>query len=51
MPTYSLYQVDAFTTQRLGGNPCAVVFDCADLTDDTLLAIAREMNLSETSFV
>src|SRR5512134_669783 len=51
MPTYSLYQVDAFTAQPLGGNPCAVVFDCADLNADTMLAIAREMNLSETSFV
>jgi trans-2,3-dihydro-3-hydroxyanthranilate isomerase len=51
MPTYSLYQVDAFTTQPLRGNPCAVLFDCADLDDDTMLAIAREMNLSETSFV
>jgi trans-2,3-dihydro-3-hydroxyanthranilate isomerase len=51
MPTYSLYQVDAFTARPLGGNPCAVIFDCADLEDDTMLAIAREMNLSETSFV
>ena len=51
MPAYSLYQVDAFTTRPLGGNPCAVVFDCADLDDSTMLAIAREMNLSETSFV
>jgi len=51
MTTYSLYQVDAFTTRPLGGNPCAVVFDCADLNEDTMQAIAREMNLSETSFV
>ena len=51
MPTYSLYQVDAFTTHALGGNACAIVFDSADLSDDTMLAIAREMNLSETSFV
>jgi trans-2,3-dihydro-3-hydroxyanthranilate isomerase len=51
MPTYSLYQVDAFTTRPLGGNPCAIIFDCADLDDATLLAIAKEMNLSETSFV
>jgi len=51
MATYSLYQVDAFTTQRLKGNPCAVVFDCADLNDETMLAIAKEMNLSETAFV
>ncbi len=51
MSTYSLYQVDAFTTRPLSGNPCAVVFDCADLDDSVMLALAREMNLSETSFV
>jgi trans-2,3-dihydro-3-hydroxyanthranilate isomerase len=51
MPIYSLYQVDAFTTTPLGGNPCAVLFNCADLSDATMLAIAKEMNLSETSFV
>lgn len=51
MPAYSLYQVDAFTTSPLGGNPCAVLFDCANLSDATMLAIAKEMNLSETSFV
>jgi trans-2,3-dihydro-3-hydroxyanthranilate isomerase len=51
MPTFTLYQVDAFTTSPLGGNPCAVLFDCADLSDATMLAIAKEMNLSETAFV
>lgn len=51
MSTYSLYQVDAFTTRPLDGNPCAVVFDCPDLSDEVMLAIAKEMNLSETSFV
>jgi trans-2,3-dihydro-3-hydroxyanthranilate isomerase len=51
MANYSLHQIDAFTTRPLGGNPCAVIFDCADLDDGTMLAIAREMNLSETSFV
>src|SRR5215211_1670461 len=51
MSAYTLYQVDAFTTRPLGGNPCAVVFDCAALDDNTILAIAKEMNLSETSFV
>jgi trans-2,3-dihydro-3-hydroxyanthranilate isomerase len=51
MSTYSLYQVDAFTSRPLAGNPCAVVFDCADLNDNAMLAIAKEMNLSETSFV
>jgi trans-2,3-dihydro-3-hydroxyanthranilate isomerase len=51
MPKYSIYQIDAFTTSPLGGNPCAVLFDCADLEDATMQAIAREMNLSETAFV
>ena len=51
MSTYSLHQIDAFTTRPLHGNPCAIIFDCADLDDVTMLAIAREMNLSETSFV
>jgi trans-2,3-dihydro-3-hydroxyanthranilate isomerase len=44
-------QVDAFTTTPLGGNPCAIVFDADDIPDETRLAIAREMNLSETAFV
>jgi trans-2,3-dihydro-3-hydroxyanthranilate isomerase len=44
-------QVDAFTTQPLGGNSCAIVFDCADIPDATMQAVAKEMNLSETSFV
>jgi len=47
----SLLQVDAFTTQPLQGNPCAVVFDADPLDADTMQAIAREMNLSETAFV
>ena len=51
MMTYSLYRVDAFTIHPLGGNPCAVLFDCADLNDNIMLAIAKEMNLSETSFI
>ena len=44
-------QVDAFTRTRLEGNACAVVFDADGLDDATMLAIAREMNLAETSFV
>ncbi len=51
MPSYPFMQVDAFTNQPLGGNPCAVVFDADDLASDTMQAIAREMNLSETAFV
>ncbi len=51
MSTYPLLQVDAFTNQPLGGNPCAVVFDTDEMDDVTMLSIAREMNLSETAFV
>ena len=51
MPSYVFMQVDAFTTTPLAGNPCAIIFDADDLSDETRLAIAREMNLSETSFV
>lgn len=51
MPTFPFMQVDAFTSQRLTGNPCAVLFDADGLTDDDMLAIAREMNLAETAFV
>ena len=50
MPSYPFMQVDAFTDRALGGNPCAVLFDADDLDDQTMLAIAREMNLSETAF-
>ena len=51
MPELPMSQVDAFTTVRLGGNPCAVVFEADSLDADTMQAIAREMNLSETAFV
>lgn len=51
MPAYPFLQVDAFTTRPLAGNPCAIIFDADDLSDAQLLAIAREMNLSETAFV
>ncbi len=51
MSQLPVYLVDAFTTTPLAGNACAVVCDAGDLDDETMLAIAREMNLSETAFV
>lgn len=51
MASYKMIQVDAFTDTPLGGNPCAVFFDTDDIDDATLLAIAKEMNLSETAFL
>jgi trans-2,3-dihydro-3-hydroxyanthranilate isomerase len=43
--------VDVFTDCAFGGNPLAVFLDGADLTAAQMQAIAREMNLSETTFV
>ena len=51
MPTYPFMQVDAFTERPLAGNPCAIIFNADSLSDEQMLAIAKEMNLSETSFV
>ncbi|MCB9009097.1 MAG: PhzF family phenazine biosynthesis protein [Ardenticatenaceae bacterium] len=51
MPTYPFMQVDAFTKRPLAGNPCAIIFDADSLSDSQMLAIAKEMNLSETAFV
>lgn len=48
---YGVYQVDAFTTQRFAGNPAGVVPDAAGLSEAEMLAIARELNNSETAFV
>jgi trans-2,3-dihydro-3-hydroxyanthranilate isomerase len=45
------YTLDVFTTTRFEGNPLAVITDGDGLSNDVMLAIAREMNLSETVFV
>jgi trans-2,3-dihydro-3-hydroxyanthranilate isomerase len=44
-------QVDVFTDRAFGGNPLAVVFEAAGLSDGVMQAIAREMNCSETTFL
>ncbi|MGW6742541.1 PhzF family phenazine biosynthesis protein [Streptomyces sp. NPDC055025] len=43
--------VDAFATEPLRGNPVAVFFDADDIPAERMQRIAREMNLSETTFV
>ncbi len=43
--------VDAFTDTALAGNPVAVVTDSIGLSTERMQAIAREFNLSETTFV
>jgi trans-2,3-dihydro-3-hydroxyanthranilate isomerase len=48
---YRVVQVDVFTERPLAGNPLAVVLDARGLADGEMQAVAREMNLSETTFV
>ncbi len=45
------HTLDVFTTTRFEGNPLAVITDGDGLSADQMLAIAFEMNLSETVFV
>jgi trans-2,3-dihydro-3-hydroxyanthranilate isomerase len=42
---------DVFTDKALAGNPLAVVLDCDGLDTDGMQRIAREFNLSESTFV
>jgi len=43
--------VDVFTETALKGNPLAVVVNSCGLATERMQAIAREFNLSETTFV
>jgi len=43
--------VDVFTETALKGNGLAVVFDTVGLSTERMQAIAREFNLSETTFI
>jgi trans-2,3-dihydro-3-hydroxyanthranilate isomerase len=45
------YTLDVFTNTRFEGNPLAVITDGDGLSAGAMLAVAREMNLSETVFV
>jgi trans-2,3-dihydro-3-hydroxyanthranilate isomerase len=51
MPPLDYFIVDVFTEKALAGNPLAVVMNTAALTTERMQAIAREFNLSETTFV
>jgi PhzF family phenazine biosynthesis protein len=46
-----IFQVDAFTARRFGGNPAAVMPMERFLADSLLQAIAAENNVSETAFL
>lgn len=43
--------VDVFTNRQFGGNPLAVFTNGRGLRTETMQAIAKELNLSETTFV
>jgi trans-2,3-dihydro-3-hydroxyanthranilate isomerase len=51
MPTYRFYQIDVFTNEPLGGNALAVFPDPEGLSPQQMQGLAREFNLSETTFV
>jgi trans-2,3-dihydro-3-hydroxyanthranilate isomerase len=45
------FVVDVFTDEALKGNALAVVLNTVNLTTEQMLKIAREFNLSETTFI
>jgi trans-2,3-dihydro-3-hydroxyanthranilate isomerase len=49
--TYEFVQVDVFTQTPLAGNPLGIFTDGRGLSDGEMQALAREMNLSETTFI
>lgn len=51
MKEYRFIQVDVFTDKPFGGNPLAVFPEAEGLTSEEMQCLAREMNLSETTFV
>ena len=46
-----LFQVDAFTSEAIRGNPAGVVILPQKMTDQWMQAVAKEINLSETAFL
>jgi len=51
MRSYRFLTTDVFTDRVFGGNPLAVLPDARGLESEAMQAIAREFNLSETTFV
>jgi len=48
---FAMTQWDVFSSKPLEGNSLAVLSDARGLSDDEMQAIAKEMNLSETTFI
>jgi len=51
MKEYRFIQVDVFTDVPFGGNPLAVFPEAKGLSTEDMQRLAKEMNLSETTFV
>src|SRR3954470_20988572 len=49
--TYEFVQLDVFTHTPLSGNPLAIFADASGLSDAEMQALARQMNLAETTFM
>src|SRR4030081_2677494 len=49
--SYEFVQLDVFTQTALTGNPLAIFIDARGMEEDEMQALAREMNLSETTFI
>ena len=48
---FAMTQWDVFSSKPLEGNSLAVLSDARGLSDEEMQAIAKEMNLSETTFI
>lgn len=48
---YPFVQWDVFSSEKLKGNPLAIFTDSRGLADSQMAEIARETNLSETTFI
>lgn len=51
MPSIDFVTADVFTDTRFGGNQLAIIPDARGISDEQMLAITREFNYSETTFV
>jgi trans-2,3-dihydro-3-hydroxyanthranilate isomerase len=49
--THRIAWLDVFAERPLAGNALAVIDDADEVSDGAMLALAKEMNLSETTFV
>ena len=49
--SHRIRTVDVFAEKSLAGNQLAVVLDAADISGEAMQRIAKEMNISETTFV